>query len=328
MKRILYIAALSWIILMKSWAQDPQFSQFYSSLLYLSPAFAGSRGNDRLVMTMRDQWLKLPGSYISGTFSYDHYFDKFRSGVGILVLQDMAGGGLMSTTNAGLMYSFNFDVTDQMQVRTGLQFYYSTRGLNFNRLTFNDQISRDYIKPASIEILENQRIGHFDITSSVMAFSEFFWVGVTVDHMMSYSPTLKDEMGYLPIRYSSFGGAKYLIYRSTVQKLEESVSVAYHFMMQDKYKYLDLGAYYLKDRLAFGLWYRGLPVFKNNPNAGAISLLGGYKFDRLSLGYSYDFSLSKLITKTGGAHEVSVSYEIITDNRRRRKMKMVPCPEF
>ena len=57
-----------------------------------------------------------------------------------------------------------------------------------------------------------------------------------------------------------------------------------HFMMQDRYKYLDIGAYYLKDRLAFGLWFRGLPVFKENPNAGAISLLGGYRFEKLSLG--------------------------------------------
>ena len=328
MKKSLTILLLSVMVLTRAWGQDPQFSQFYSSLLYLSPAFAGSKGGDRLVMNMRDQWLKLPGTYMTGAVSYDHYFPAFKSGVGVLLFQDMAGGGLLNTTNAGLMYSFMFEVTPIWQIRTGLQFYYTTRGLNFNKLTFNDQLSRDYIKPSSIEILENQRIGHFDFTSSAMAFSEYFWFGVTVDHMMSYSPVLKNEMGYLPIRYSTFAGARYLIARNTLQKLEESVSLSAHFMIQDKYKYLDMGAHYLKERLVFGLWFRGLPIFKNNPNAGAISLLGGYKFDMLSIGYSYDFSMSKLITKTGGAHEVSVSYSLFPDNKRHRRMKMVPCPDF
>ncbi len=39
--------------------QDPQFSQFYSSPLYLAPSFAGATDGGRGILNYRDQWPQL-----------------------------------------------------------------------------------------------------------------------------------------------------------------------------------------------------------------------------------------------------------------------------
>jgi len=329
LKYKIFVLLLGLAIFPKMHSQDPQFSQFYSSLLYLSPSFAGSSGGSRLVLNFRDQWPKLPSTYITYAGSFDHYFEKYRSGVGVLFFRDDAGDGLLSTTNLGLQYSFNFDLNNIWSVRPGLHFYYRFRDIDFNRLQFSDQISFDYISPSSIELPPQENVVRFDAATSVLVYSDIFWFGATVDHLMSISPSLADEVGYRPMRYSVFGGGKYIISRRTRSRKEESLSGAFNFMAQDKFKYLDLGAYYINQPLMVGLWYRGLPVFPNNRNAGAITVLFGYQYRAFTFQYSYDFSTSKLITKTGGAHEVSLTYLIASkDFSKRRRLKMVPCPEF
>ncbi len=48
---------------------------------------------------------------------------------------------------------------------------------------------------------------------------------------------------------------------------------------------------------------------------------------KFSIGYSYDFTINKLLTSTGGAHEIALIYEF-SDKRKKRKRHMIPCPEF
>ncbi|KPK80874.1 MAG: hypothetical protein AMS27_16020, partial [Bacteroides sp. SM23_62_1] len=224
----------------KGLGQDPQFSQFYSALLYLSPSFAGSGGGSRLIMNFRDQWPKLPGTYLTYAGSFDHYFEKYRSGVGILFLRDDAGHGLFNVTNLGLQYSFNFNINRIWKIRPGIHAYYHYQFINFEKLVFSDQISFDYINPSSIEIPPDERIGHFDFASSVLVYSDIFWFGATVDHLMSISNTLRNEIGYLPLKYSAFGGGKYIISHRTRSRKEESITGAFNFLAQGKFLYMDL----------------------------------------------------------------------------------------
>ena len=145
--------------------------------------------------------------------------------------------------------------------------------------------------------------------------------------MLSVNNTLKAEGGYLPLRLSLYGGGKYFISGRMRSQKEESITGAFNFMYQGQYKYLDLGAFYTRSPLQFGLWYRGIPIFVDNPNIGAITLQLGYKINNITIGYSYDYTMSRLMTKTGGAHEVSFAIELKTDTRKRR-MRMIPCPSL
>jgi type IX secretion system PorP/SprF family membrane protein len=311
-----------------SYGQDPLFTQFYAAPVYLSPSLAGSAGGSRIILNLRDQWPRLPGNYVTYDLSFDHYLEKFRSGIGLLLFRDEAAGGLINTTNIGFNYNYNFNISRKWKLIPGIQVYYYTKNIDYNKLVFSDQISRDYTTPVSIEmdrLSSLKPIRHLDITSSMLAYSDQFWAGFTLDHMLSLNGTLKAEGGYLPIRLSVYGGGKYFISGRMRSQKEESLTAAFNFMAQDKYKYLDLGAYYTRSPMQFGLWYRGIPVFSDNPNVGAITLQFGYKINYVTLGYSYDYTLSRLMTKTGGAHEVSFAYAFKSDSRKR-KMRMIPCP--
>jgi hypothetical protein len=62
----------------------------------------------------------------------------------------------------------------------------------------------------------------------------------------------------------------------------------------------------------------------------AIIGLIGFKSDNLHIGYSYDFTISNLISSTAGAHEVSLVYEFssFSMNSQKKRIRAIPCPEF
>lgn len=313
-----------------SYGQDPLFTQFYAAPVYLSPSLAGANGGTRVNLNFRDQWPKLHGDYVTYALSADHYFEKYNSGIGLLLLRDQAGGGLVNTTNIGINYNYNFSLNRKWKLCPGIQVYYYTKNINYNKLIFSDQISRDYTSPVSIEqerLMTLDPVRHLDVTTSLLAYSDQFWTGFTLDHMLSINNTLKAEGVYLPLRLSLYGGGKYFISGRMRSQKEESITGAFNFMYQGPYKYLDLGAYYTHSPLLFGLWYRGIPLFVDDPNNGAITLQFGYKIDSFTIGYSYDYTLSRLMTKTGGAHEVSLVFEIRSASRKG-KMRAVPCPSL
>src|SRR5436190_5082628 len=89
-----------------SFSQDFQFSQFYNVPLYQNPAFAGSLHSGRVSMHQRLQWPKLDSRYTTSVISADKYFSKFKSGVGLIIMQDYQGGHNLSSTQAQAIYSY------------------------------------------------------------------------------------------------------------------------------------------------------------------------------------------------------------------------------
>jgi hypothetical protein len=55
----------------------------------------------------------------------------------------------------------------------------------------------------------------------------------------------------------------------------------------------------------------------------------GYNFKGLAVGYSYDFVISSLTLKSGGAHEISINYLFGKEAKQPKKRgKRLPCPGF
>ncbi|MGE5419789.1 MAG: type IX secretion system membrane protein PorP/SprF, partial [Chloroflexota bacterium] len=113
------------------------------------------------------------------------------------------------------------------------------------------------------------------------------------------------------------------------QKMQEVMSVAMNFQKQGKFYQTDVGLYYFKSPLIFGLWYRGIPFVTSQAGDAVIGLVG-IKTDQLHIGYSYDFTISNLISSTSGAHEISLVYEFnnMSLGQQRRRIRAIPCPEF
>jgi type IX secretion system PorP/SprF family membrane protein len=315
-------------------AQDPHFTQFYANQLYLAPSFAGSTGGDRIMAAYRNQWPELvSGVYVTYGFSYDHYFENFNSGVGVLITKDVAGTGDLGITNAGLQYSYDIKVNKEFHLRPGIHFNYTQQGLNFSKLTWNDELANP--SGGTIEQEPSPSKPDVDFSASLLGYTERFWVGFAVDHLLRPNYGLYNNEVRWPIKYSLFGGYQ-VVKKSRLQNpIDETVSLAFYFRHQDTFTQLDMGLYWYKAPLMLGLWYRGIPFwggseddpYRKDPRGDAIAFLVGYKMDQVRVGYSYDFTISNLVSSTGGAHEIIVTYQFKT-TRKKRKARMIPCPEF
>jgi type IX secretion system PorP/SprF family membrane protein len=332
-KRLLIFPFLLFTVL-KLWAQDPQFSQFYAAPLYLSPSFTGSTDGSRAGFNFRDQWPGIPGSFITYAFSYDHYLPNLSSGLGLMVIRDQAGTGHLSKTSVGVLYSYQIRITKKWVVRPGLHFYISSRGLDFQKLLFNDQVSLSGNAPASVEIPTTLHSRFSDFAFSGMAFSEKIWYGFTLDHLNEPNESLEGSVGTIPRKWQFFGGYKYPLSSGSGKYIDESLTFTALYKAQGKYDQLDLGVYWLKRPLVLGVWYRGIPLFKaykrGYQNNDAVVLMGGYQWENVKVGYSYDITISRLVVNTGGSHELSVIYEFFQNQKVKKKRRkiIVPCPKF
>jgi type IX secretion system PorP/SprF family membrane protein len=320
-------------IMHQAFPQDPQFSQFYSNYLYLAPSFAGLTNKNRISFNYRNQWPDIKYGYQTYAVSFDKFLEKFNSGIGILVFQDVAGSGRLRTTSLGIQYSYDFSITENWHARPGLHFNYTERGIDFEKLLWNDQISASGNAPSSAEVAPMQKVGDIDFSTSVLTYSEKFWLGAAVDHLLKPNQSLyyyeKEEgnPAKVPIKYSFFGGVKFIRPEHLLQPIPTSIQLAFIYKQQEQFRQLDLGAYWFHSPLIAGIWYRGIPLYKEVFNRDAITLLVGVKTHNLNIGYSYDFTISKLITSTGGSHEVSISH-VFKTRPLKHKIKAVPCPEF
>ena len=134
-----------------AFAQDPQLSQFYAAPLYLNPAFAGSAMAPRAILNYRNQWPALSANYVTSMASFDTYFDRINSGVGLLVINDQQFSNLKSVS-AALQYAYQLQISDRVSARAGFEAAYITRSTDFFRLTFGDQLSnRGLISPTTLD---------------------------------------------------------------------------------------------------------------------------------------------------------------------------------
>jgi type IX secretion system PorP/SprF family membrane protein len=327
-KRIIYLLILSFIIFMDSFGQDPTFSQFYANALYLSPSFAGATAEYRVALNYRDQWPAVPGVFHTYSISFDKAMPNFNSGIGVLATYDVAGSGDLSTTNIGLLYSYDFNINKEWHVRPGVNFKFYYLGLDIAKLVFNSQITGSGVTP-SVSPPPFDNVADVDFATSALVYNERIWAGFTFDHLLAPKTSFYGDDAIVPVKLNMYGGVQVMRKTRLRQKMQEVLSVAMNFQKQGKYYQSDIGLYYYKDPLIFGLWYRGIPLVTSQAGDAIIGLIG-IKTSQLHIGYSYDFTISNLISSTGGAHEISLVYEFnnLSLGQQRKRIRAIPCPEF
>lgn len=328
MKKIYVLFFILNIFFLKTgFAQDSQFSQFYASPLYLAPSFAGSTDGDRLAANYRNQWPSLTKSFQTYDLSYDHYFPHLKSGVGIILFREQAGASSLSTTNIGLAYSYKFKFRSGWRISPGLSFFYTQRNVNFDNLIFEDELRSDQTTGTG-ELMILEKKADIDASFSVLTYNKYLWMGFTWDRILKPNRSLTGGVIEDPFKFSIFGGTKFKIFDKYNWASGQSISPSFLFKMQGEYSQLDLGLYWYQMPLVIGVWYRGIPVFKELTSNDALAFLIGFKVDQFSIGYSYDLTISKLVGFTGGTHEISINYLFNQGVTRREKRKSLPCPSF
>ncbi len=327
LRRIKYSVILFLLIFTDSSGQDPTFSQFYANSLYLAPSFAGATEEYRFSINYRNQWPAIPGVFHTYSISFDKALVNFNSGIGVLATYDVAGSGDLSTTNIGLLYSYDFNISENWHIRPGINFKFYYLGLNFYKLVFPSQMTGSgTVPPVYPPPFDN--VADVDFATSALVYNDRIWGGFTLDHLLVPKQSFYGNDANLPVKLNLFGGFQILRKTRLKMRYEEVLSVALNFQKQAKFYQSDAGLYYYRDPLMFGLWYRGIPFATSQPGDAIVGLIG-IKTEQLHIGYSYDFTISNLISSTAGAHEISLVYEFNTFALGdKRRMRAIPCPEF
>lgn len=332
-----YLSTLSFFVCsLCVFAQDPQYSQSYANALYLSPAFAGAEQNTRGIFATRYQWPGIDASFISNTFSADHYIDRYKSGIGFIATSDLSTAAKLHSTEAGMIYAFQADISKKIVFRPALQLSYVNRSINFNRLTFGSQYNNDgFAGGASNESSNIPTVSYLDVSAGGLLYAKNYWVGISVNHLNTPEQSFMKGQSPLPIKASLFGGYKFSFTPEWKKKHvnpneEKSLTPTFIYKMQGKSDQLDIGLYGQYNALVVGFWYRGIPVKLYAPertNHDALVFLAGFLHKGFAFGYSYDYTLSKLAGISGGAHELTLSYGFKTKKAKRIQKRAV-CPKF
>ena len=318
----------------ESTAQDFQFSQYHESPLYLNPAFTGLGKMHRVTLNSRIQWPNLPKAYVTNALAYDYNLDYLSSGFGLMLTRDVAGSGNLGNTNASFLYSYRVALGDKLVLSTGMQFAYNFTGLNQNGLTLGDQLLDNRGVSFDSELANIQNIQFFDFSGGMLLYSKLLWAGFALHHITEPEMSLIGDSNPLNRKISIHGGIKIPLYRGP-KKMDNISSIAPSFVYkrQGINDQLDVGFNWHYDPISAGLWYRGVPLKKTEPNEGlydrdALVFKFGLMYPDFQVGYSYDFTISEFGGAAGGAHEISIIFDFEAKLRKKRKKEFIPCPTF
>ncbi|MCH7397008.1 type IX secretion system membrane protein PorP/SprF [Belliella sp. DSM 107340] len=339
-KYVLLIFAFAFCQLLEG--QDMQYTQFYSAPVYLNPAFTGASELTRVGVNYRNQWPGLDHSFNSYSAYIDHYMFDINSGVGLIVNSTRESKSNLSTNELGVTYSYRLKLGFNSFLRVGGQVSYVLRDAFFGNLVFGNQldINTGIIGNDSGEMLSNDYKHSFlDYNFGLLFNSENIWFGVSGHHLSQPNTSFIDgNISKLPLRLSSHGGIKFDLGEGFINnyfnnsRQERAAMFAFNYKHQDPFNQLDIGTQVFIQPLVLGVWYRGFPVKYSLPNNESIAGLIGITLESgLDIGYSYDFTLSKMANmQSGGAHEISIRYSFLygDPNQRNRRSTIMPCFRF
>lgn len=308
-------------------AQDPHFSQFYANPIYLNPAFAGTKVCPRLVMNYRNQWPSIPGSYVTYNMSYDMHINAIAGGLGVIVQSDRAGEGVLTTQSAAIVYSVRIPLSKEWFMKAGVQAGFIQKSLDWDKLTFGDQIDPKWgfsNKTQDIP-LSDPNVMNFDVTSGLLIYSKNFFGGFAVHHMVPPNVSFTGNESYLDMKITGHLGYMLPLTKRSRRRLrpgDPTISPNIVYMQQGAFHQLNWGAYFKKEPLIFGLWYRHF--FEGSD---AVIVQVGFEYDKFKFGYSYDITVSQLKSASGGAHEFSFALDFNCPTKRSR-VHEINCPSF
>lgn len=306
-------------------AQDPAFSQFYANPLYLNPAFAGAspKGCPRANLNYRDQWPGLGRTYVTTSASWDQHINGIGGGLGVIVLNDRAGSGNLTTSHASLLYSYHLEVNRKFAVKAGFEASYKEIRLDWSDLTFGDMIDSQYgfIYPTQEDIANNKtNISFPDFSAGILGYSENFFFGFAAHHLTSPNQGFISE-SELPTKITAHIGGNFSWnkYRNNVT----TVSPNFLYQRQQDFQQFNYGVYVNRGPIAGGLWARN-----SAKNFDSFILMVGLIQETFKFGYSYDITVSSLKnSNTLGAHELSFTL-FMPCRSRSKSYNTISCPQF
>jgi type IX secretion system PorP/SprF family membrane protein len=296
-------------------AQDPHFSQYFSSPLTLNPAMTGYfKGDYRIAANFRQQWRSIGDPFTTSTISYDTKLlqkkvsenDIFAAGVMALSDQSLSGGFKSINVSASFAYHKMIDEAGEDNIGIGFQGTYASRAIDIGKLNFASQFNGsgfDTNLPTDETFIKTRR-SYFDVNAGILYThktdnNEFYFGGSFYHLTRPNTSFLKNEKFNLPVRFTAHAGSRFNIgengnelfigglFMEQAGATEKNIGIAYGYNVNNEVKVYG------------GTWYRFgdaiLPYF-------------GFSYNDFQLGCSYDITNSSLrnFSHKNGSFELSM----------------------
>lgn len=286
----------------QAFSQDAQFTQPSSSMIYNNPAFVGTTNEARVGFVHRAQWSSIPGAFTTQNLTFDYNLPTNKDGFGIQLMNDKSGGALLKTISMNAMYAHEISLGSDLHWRSGIGIGLGQKQLDIQQLVFEENTGAEQPKV-------NNSVSYLDVSVGSVLHATKYWMGVSAIHVTKPAISfIEGNDAHLPLRLVLMGGGKLLL-KEAYSSAQQSVYIypSLNFKMQGTATQLDVNCSTQFSTMVLGLGYRNLPL--TGTKNDAVTALVGIKVEGLSFMYSYDYTVSKLKSQSGGGHEVSLVFE-------------------
>jgi len=324
----IYILLLFTLVSNGLLAQDPHFSQFYSSPLTLNPAMTGVfAGETRLAMTYRNQWRTVSTPFTTATVACDFQLlnekignDLFGLGFVGMIDQSNNQGLKANFLSISTAYNKSIDIEGLHKIGVGFQASWATKKADYSRFVFSRQFTPMGFDPSlpTGEPTSGFTINYLDVAagflySGMSATNSQWYLGGSYYHLNKPNEAISTEQNRLSPRLSVHGGFNFPFAeqnRIYLSALYMNSMITEEFLFGTIFeKYIPNIEY--ETSLYTGVYYR--------PNDAVIPYIG-IGTPKMQLGLSYDINISSLKTATQsrGGFEISLQTNLSRDPERNK----------
>lgn len=269
-------------------------TQYMFNRFTLNPAFAGTSDGTPINMSVRRQWFGIKEAPVTQFLSAHTGFDKL--GLGASIYNEASG----PTRRTGLSFAmaYHLELKDRKVISFGLAPTLTQLGLDKNRLETHLPDDPTIAAVGSNQTMPDANFGVYfhDADKYYVSFSAYNLVQTKTD-LLNIPNTVRSR--FVRNYYLSAGGHIDLNRTGKIFTLQPSLL----FQMIESLPFqLDLNTVAMYDeKYIFGFSYR----YKD-----AVALILGFKKEAVRVGYSYDYTLSKINNYSSGSHEINLTYQL------------------
>ncbi len=314
--------------------QDPQFSQFYNSSIYYNPATSGLTRDLRFSSTYRDLWSKIPGDLSTYFLSVDYQWSKKNIGIGFLMLSDNEGLNRIRTKRLELVYSYRVLQDKDKMLQLGMSvFSINMRDFRNSDFIFTDQLDpirgvirqssflNDEVEPViypdwNAGLVYRQNLNLYNITPTI---------GISASHILRPNISFVNNVFRLPVKYVVNANllTKVVFNRGKADRTRIALlDPGFGYEYQKPFQTFTIGSGFDVEPLRFGMYFRNRSLFADDVyKFNSIIIHAGIVMSSsdnhdLIIDYTYDSTISKLEFASGGAHEITLTYNISLPERK------------
>jgi type IX secretion system PorP/SprF family membrane protein len=334
MRKLILFCCL-FVLLGNASAQDPHFSQFFSSPLTLNPALTGKfYGTYRITGNYRNQWPTISNAFTTATASADFHImqNNIASndtwGLGFFGYSDNSSNGAVKFNYAGVSTAYHkgLDEDGMHSIGGGIQVTYANMLINTSELKFADQLTSSGFTGVTSEVFSSSTLksNYVDVNAGLLyngstSDKNNFYFGVSMYHINRPEQSFTGAQYVLSPRTTFHGGGYFPLGESTTLHLS-----ALQMLQGGASETMFGGAIQLTANpdmqkpasFYFGSWVRF--------NDAIIPYLG-LEFDDFRFGMTYDYNTSSLKTASQNRGGIEISLIYI---HRPNTDKPVNCPKF